>query len=133
MGIWKFARYASQDFIHILIPHIKLGFYNRCNIAVKTQFVLPNFYQIIFPDWSWYYILYPLLILLHVLVSLTNSIYKVTEVLTMAENAGIRRLKSGRWWPAGSGRWLTAGCWASPDSLEVAEEPVYGRHQNTPL
>lgn len=43
-GIWKFARYASQDFIHILIPHIKLGFYNRCNIAVKTQFVLPNFY-----------------------------------------------------------------------------------------
>lgn len=124
-GIWKFARYASQDFIHILIPHIKLGFYNRCNIAVKTQFVLPNFYQIIFPDWSWYYILYPLLILLHVLVSLTNSIYKVTEVLYHGWKC---RYKKAEIW-----KMMTSRIWAMIDSRLLGFTRLPGGRWGTSL
>lgn len=124
-GIWKFARYASQDFIHILIAYIKLGFYNRCNIAVKTQFVLPNFYQSIFPDWSWYYILYPLLILLHVLVSLTNSIYKVTEVLYHGWKC---RYKKAEIW-----KMMTSRIWAMIDSRLLGFTRLPGGRWGTSL
>lgn len=124
-GIWKFAGCASQDFIHILIPHIKLGFYNRCNIAVKTQFVLPNFYQSIFPDWSWYYILYPLLILLHVLVSLTNSIHKVTEVLYHGWKC---RYKKAEIW-----KMMTSRIWAMIDSRLLGFTRLPGGRWGTSL
>lgn len=124
-GIWKFAGCASQDFIHILIPHIKLGFYNRCNIAVKTQFVLPNFYQSIFPDWSWYYILYSLLILLHVLVSLTNSIYKVTEVLYHGWKC---RYKKAEIW-----KMMTSRIWAMIDSRLLGFTRLPGGRWGTSL